>query len=582
MRHPDKSAAQSVSHPVSLEPLEHRQMLSSSQPLRKPEEFLSERLSAADVRTILAAAASQALPTQVIYVVDRDGVILGSLQMADAPDSGTVAGRFRRDNLEAKAITRARTAAFFESTQDAFTTRTARFIIQDHFPNPVQNTPGGPLYGVEFSSLKYSDVLPQQSKGLPKRAALPMNVSGDPGGIPLYKNGIPVGGIGVAGDGHDVAVREDLVKALAPLGDNPKGEFYQSREEKDKDEATALAGATSYMAPERIRATQIFLAGLRFPFTADKPASGNPALSFQQVIDRGVAAVINAPKASPDPIYPTAVFGGVTGQLKNMATATDPTDPYGFADSNKKGRHLTKSDVGTIITQAVKEALTLRAAIREPQGQSVRVHIAVTDTRGDVLGVFRMGDGTNFSFDVAVQKARTAAFFSDDTHALTPTAIGFLSQGGGFPPGIQDTGPGPLYLIQNELSLNANNFTGGLTNGPLRNGLTIFPGGVPLYKGGTLVGAVGISGDGVEQDSKVDFFGAKGYQAPKDIRVDHLPENELISHLNLKLDDLFREDGETDGYFFSTRRRNFARARLMEGLDGTRIPFLKFSRNMEL
>jgi uncharacterized protein GlcG (DUF336 family) len=45
-----------------------------------------------------------------------------------------------------------------------------------------------------------------------------------------------------------------------------------------------------------------------------------------------------------------------------------------------------------------------------------------------------------------------------------------------------------------------------------RNGLITFPGGVPLYKNGKLVGAVGVSGDGVDQDEFVAFGGAKGFE----------------------------------------------------------------------
>jgi hypothetical protein len=40
-----------------------------------------------------------------------------------------------------------------------------------------------------------------------------------------------------------------------------------------------------------------------------------------------------------------------------------------------------------------------------------------------------------------------------------------------------------------------------------RNGVQIFPGGVPVYRNGTLIGAVGISGDGVDQDDMVAFLG---------------------------------------------------------------------------
>jgi hypothetical protein len=41
----------------------------------------------------------------------------------------------------------------------------------------------------------------------------------------------------------------------------------------------------------------------------------------------------------------------------------------------------------------------------------------------------------------------------------------------------------------------------------LANGLQIFAGSVPIYRGEQLVGAVGISGDGIDQDDMVAFLG---------------------------------------------------------------------------
>jgi hypothetical protein len=41
----------------------------------------------------------------------------------------------------------------------------------------------------------------------------------------------------------------------------------------------------------------------------------------------------------------------------------------------------------------------------------------------------------------------------------------------------------------------------------LANGLQIFPGGVPIYRGATLVGGIGVSGDGVDQDDMIAFLG---------------------------------------------------------------------------
>lgn len=39
------------------------------------------------------------------------------------------------------------------------------------------------------------------------------------------------------------------------------------------------------------------------------------------------------------------------------------------------------------------------------------------------------------------------------------------------------------------------------------NGLQIFPGGFPIYKGDTLVGGIGVSGDGVDQDDMIGYLG---------------------------------------------------------------------------
>jgi Haem-degrading len=50
-------------------------------------------------------------------------------------------------------------------------------------------------------------------------------------------------------------------------------------------------------------------------------------------------------------------------------------------------------------------------------------------------------------------------------------------------------------------------FTAGSADTALANGLQIFPGGVPIYRDGQLVGAIGVSGDGVDQDDMIAFLG---------------------------------------------------------------------------
>src|SRR5262249_26165441 len=56
-----------------------------------------------------------------------------------------------------------------------------------------------------------------------------------------------------------------------------------------------------------------------------------------------------------------------------------------------------------------------------------------------------------------------------------------------------------------------------------QNGIVFFPGGVPLYKDITgtgqavLVGGLGVSGDGVDQDDVVTFAASQGSQPPTNI-----------------------------------------------------------------
>jgi uncharacterized protein GlcG (DUF336 family) len=567
------------------------------EPLEERKQFAA--LTAADVQTILAQAASQVknpeTSIQSFVVTDRDGRILGGLAMGGLAGDGRKT-RALRAELNLLATYRSRTAAFFQSTENAFTTRSARYIIQDNFPAGVNFTPGGPLYGVEFSNLAGSDIVGTTTD--PKTGQPVVNasgsdtsiaVSGDPGAIPLYKDSQPVGGIGVAGDGRDLAAREDLRRVLVAAapnyygGDPKRLPFYTGfgREERDVDEQLALAGAQGYLPPEEIEADRIFIDGLALPYTADEAASGQPNRSFSQLIASGDAVVVgDAPRDTPPSPFPAATFGGVKGFLKNT-TRSD----FGIVSSNdsKKGvfldesERLTRRDVRRIIADAAKQSRITRAGIRKPIGVNAEVHIAVVDRDGDVLGVFKTADGTNFSFDVAVQKARTAAFFSDNAHAFTSRAIGFMSQQF-FPPGLNldNDEIGPLYKLQDALSpaLALNTFKGEGKN-PLKNGITVFAGGLPLYKNGKLVGAIGISGDGIDQDELVGFAGAKRYQPPKQIRSDFLAAQDIATFITGRvalMNQLFTIDPD----IYPVERSQ----RLFNELD-FRLPYVKFPRNPE-
>ena len=125
------------------------------------------------------------------------------------------------------------------------------------------------------------------------------------------------------------------------------------------------------------------------------------------------------------------------------------------------------------------------------------MHIFVLDRRGDVLGRRSMNDAWLGSVSIARAKAYTALAFSSDQNALSSRSIGALSQPGG-----------PLWQIGNS---NREHDLPGLIE---------FPGGLPLYKHGTLVGGIGVSGDGVEEDENVAEAGASGFEPIKSIRVD--------------------------------------------------------------
>ena len=116
------------------------------------------QLTLADVQTVLAQAVTRAVALSssqlksnaVIAVTDREGWVLGVWSLQTNLPTAT--------ELIGNAIAKAGTAAFLSSDNNAFTTRTAGFIVQQHFPPGVKNKPPGPLVGVNFSNLGFSDI----------------------------------------------------------------------------------------------------------------------------------------------------------------------------------------------------------------------------------------------------------------------------------------------------------------------------------------------------------------------------------------------------------------------------------------
>jgi uncharacterized protein GlcG (DUF336 family) len=232
----------------------------------------------------------------------------------------------------------------------------------------------------------------------------------------------------------------------------------------------------------------------------------------------------------------------------------------------QNGVNLTAGDVQQIINQATNAEPNIRAQIRLPLGTPARFVVAITDLNGNVIGLYRTPDATVFSIDIAVAKARNAAYYAnpaqlgtqpeDQIHgvplgaAFTGRTFRFLAEPF-YPEGNNGSAPAPFSILND----GGTNLFNGLQVGPPlpvsafqsvlgydafhpetnfhaptplanQNGIVFFPGSVPLYKiaangAPVLVGGLGISGDGVDEDDLETFFASTGFAPPAFLRADN-------------------------------------------------------------
>ena len=554
-----------------------------------PPAATAPTLERDEVRSLMEHAARAVDEDLVVAVTDRRGVILGvganfAIDGAACKTPNPTPGS---DCAVASFATQlARTAAFFSADQTPLTSRSVRFISDIHFPPRIDNTGAAALFGIENTNRGCSfdaaldDALFQPGQVIPQSLSLAAAVTaaaGDaplacesngsragcstgiatlPGAVPIFKNGRMAGGIGVflrgenpppdsqaAPEGNIVLRRQDGdpafdigefaarafagdVKAVVPTVVN-KGlvNVCASTEIARPACCTAPVNPCTFSILPNVQNIDpvIFIDGIEVPEVANDP----PVPANAGPFDRTLTFVIDPATAPAAGIVPS---GWLVGPRASSAGA----------------QPISAAEVNQIIDTAVVQARKTRAAIRLPLEERTATMLAVADTNGVLLGVFRMDDATVFSIDVAVAKSRNVIWFSnpaidpvdtldspgldvtigtayDPGTAITNRTLSFGAQPL-FPSGIDGTEPGPfrrvfLYDSQNPCT------NGQEPENGRQNGIVFFPGSVPLYRDGVLIGGFGVSGDGVEQDDIVSDAGANagaGFEPPSGIRADQV------------------------------------------------------------
>ena len=272
-------------------------------------------------------------------------------------------------------------------------------------------------------------------------------------------------------------------------------------------------------------------------------------------------------------------MGNPIGSVTKLSGYSVPEGWLIEAHDSTVDPQFTKAEVERIINNGIAEANLTRAAIRLDvtngfrPGARTKMVLAVSDSSGEVLGLYRMHDATIFSVDVAVAKSRNTAYYAGDSlvdvdridqdnngtsdvpsgTALTNRTFRFLAlprypsgspegtPAGDFSilsmPGInpltgENTGaalPASVYASTSATVLSFDSFNASRNfrdprNIKRQNGIVFFPGSSALYDdvSGTkkLVGGLGISGDGVDQDDVVTVGAQQGFEAPDALRAD--------------------------------------------------------------
>lgn len=440
--------------------------------------------------------------------------------------------------------------------------------LPSRFNVPAQYIPANQQYappGFQFTNPGLMPDSPPESYGfisglLP--SAQSRGIATLPGGIPLYKDGQLVGGIGVFFPGTTGYATEEN-SALNDAG------FFDPRKPDLSLEAeyvafVAAGGSPQAGAPAN---TPAFNAKLGMPSFTD----GVFQLPYGRIDLVGITLDIfgghglQGPRnlVSAGKLYAQRFGKGDMNSGANLPVDTDGdlllpgtpvasgwlVQPHDSADGT-----LTAADVTAMVQRGITQANTVRSAIRLPLNSTSKMVFAVSDKDGNILGLYRMPDATVFSLAVAVAKARNDAYYADANQlqpidqvpglpkgvAMTSRSFRYLAQPR-FPEGADGNPPGPFSILNDAPVVNVNgpapasafqsvqgydafnpntNFRDP-SNVANQNGVVFFPGSSPVYKdqqgAKPLVGGLGVSGDGVDQDDDVTYFASLAYQPPSSV-----------------------------------------------------------------
>lgn len=473
-------------------------------PVPTPPPPVVSAIQAADVTSIVNTAVASVNVDMVVAVVDRAGFVLGVFRTQNAPTT-TTGNLGQTQNANDVAVALARTGAFFSNDAAPLSSRTVRYISGIHFPPGVMNQPNADLYGIENTNrgctlVNDAAFMSRVPPSLALNGGFGLGIltgkadvmdsdpnAVNPGGVPIFYKGVVVGGVGV----------------VTPLSNQNVAEFAAFSGSLAKRPATG-----DNFAPSPAPPGVVFIGGIALPFV--NQTSPPPGISAGPVA--GTGSFLVAPTDSQ-------------GQPPEGDLIPPANGPVGG---------LSASDVQTILDNAEATANTARAAIRLPLGSRTRMVIAVADLDGTLIGLRRMVDSTIFSIDVAASKARNMIYFNSSARiaadlvgvpfgtAVTNRTISFAAQPF-YPPGIDGSQPGPFFNLY--LQDVANPCTQGAQAGPAnanKSGIVFFPGSAGLYRNGVLIGGLGVSGDGVDQDDFVTNGGTSGFEAPLAIRADQI------------------------------------------------------------